>query len=87
MVNVAHTLQVFADLELIAVDIARVVKKGGSIWSLLPVLAEMLGAAKDLVAQAPLALPELKDLDAEEAGLLAKATYTLVKSVIDAAKA
>lgn len=86
IVGVVHSkrmLQDVADLAIIGVGIA---KKGISIGSLLA-LGNVLIKVRNIIVEAPQALPELADLDSQESGELAAAAYSAVKAIVNAIKA
>lgn len=74
-----NSVKFFADLSKLLVTGVQVVKLG-KFWDLLP----LLGEVKDVVVDAQGALPELKNLDAEEALQLGQAAYDCVASVVRA---
>lgn len=84
--GIDKTLSVVSELTTLAVDAIGLVKAGGGLGTILKVL-KIAGDVKDLLADVPEALPELKDIDQAEAGKLATASYGLVVAVITAMKA
>jgi hypothetical protein len=80
--GIDKTLETVADLQKLAVDGIALVKSGpigfGSLGRLFVILSDI----KELANDAQAAMPELKDVDATEAGRVAAATYTLVKAVM-----
>lgn len=86
MLGVEKTLQVFDDLGEIAVSAVSIGKKGVS-FSAFGDLLKVLGAGKELIQDAPAALPELMELDQAESAKIGQAAYVLVKKIIDAVKA
>lgn len=81
--GIEHSKKVLADLGAIAVAGIEIAKKGGGLGALKQIFV-LIEDVKGLISEAPLALPELKDVDSVEAGQLATAAYDLVKSVISA---
>jgi hypothetical protein len=87
MPGIVETLETIGDLKNLSVDGIALVKSalrgplgiGGIFTGVLKVVADV----KEL-ADAPLALPELKDLDATEAGQIGAASYVCVKAIIAA---
>ncbi len=87
MIGIAKTLETVADLKAMTVDAIRLAKaaqKGGVLsWpAIFNGVLKVGGDVKELVGDAPLALPELKDVDAAEAGQIATAAYDLVKTIV-----
>lgn len=86
--GIVKTLEVISDLKALAVDgigLAKSATRGPIGWpALLAAVVKVAGDVKDLVADAPEALPELKEVDPAEAGQLATAAYGLVKDVMAA---
>lgn len=83
MAGIARSVETIQDVGEIVVDLAVLMKHGlglGSISKLLAVLADV----KELIADAQAALPELSDVDANEAGQLAAASYTQIKRIVAA---
>lgn len=83
VVKSKEALSDLADLILIGVAAA---KSGGSMISLLPHLWAAAGKVKELIDDSQNLLPELQDVDAQEAGELAAAAYSAIKKVIDGLK-
>lgn len=83
--DVTKTLETFDDLGNIAVDGITLVKKGISFASFGAII-DLLGQVKELVADAPMALPELMDLDAAEAAQVGQAAYVVVSKIMVALK-
>lgn len=82
-VGIENTLETIQDLENVVVDGIRFAKASiglGKITAAVKVVQDVT----DLLAEAPLVLPELKDLDGEESGKIGAASYTLVKTVLAA---
>jgi hypothetical protein len=72
-----------ADIKEILLEVISLAKHGIGIGAVGQIFA-MLGQVKSIIAEAPAVLPEIKDLDGQEAGKLAEASYDLVKSMIQA---
>lgn len=79
--SIDHSKKVLADLGDMVSKIAQLVKHF-SVLKAMSELKAMESDMKDLFAQAPLALPELKDLDAQSAVQLAEAAYVMVQEVL-----
>jgi hypothetical protein len=86
-VGIDKTLKTVADLQKLAVDGISLVKAGPIGFGSLARLFGILSDIKDVANDAQGALPELKDVDAVEAGQLAAAAYVLVKAVMVAVAA
>jgi hypothetical protein len=82
-VGIDNTLKVLADLQIVSCDLIKVLKKGVGLGS-LKVLLGMLDEIKSIAVNAPKALPELNDIDKDEAGRIASASYVLVRAIIAA---
>lgn len=89
--GVAKTLEVISDLTELAVDgigLAKAASRGAlGLPALFAGVVKVASDVKELVSDAPLALPELKDVDQAEAGQLATASYGMVLRVLAAIKA
>lgn len=83
MLGIQHSKQVIADLGKLAVDGIALVKKSSGLGEIRAVLA-LMGDFKALVSDARSALPELKELDAQEAAQLAEQSYEAVRAVVAA---
>lgn len=88
MLGIVKTLETVADVKAMAIDAIRLAKaaqRGGVLsWPAIFNGVLKIGSdVKELVGDAPLALPELKDVDATEAGTIATAAYDLVKAVVN----
>lgn len=83
MTGIVKTLQTIADMEKLAIDVIDIIKDGSVSFSDIPKLFDLFGALKDLVVDAPQALPELSDLDALEVGQIGAAAYSLIKTIVD----
>lgn len=92
-VGIEKSLEVFADLQLLAVsgvELAKEFRHGVGLGALLGSLGKLKDLAKsveELLKDVPAALPELLDLDAAESAKVGAAAYELVKKVVDAVKA
>ena len=85
MAGIDKTLEVFDDLGNLAAAGVRIAKSGLGIASFGQIL-KVLENVKELLQDAPLALPELMDLDAVESAKLGQAAYGMVKKVMEAVK-
>lgn len=83
--GIQKTKETIEDLTKIAVAGVEIAKDGLGIGSFLKVVG-LLNVVKELVVDAPLALPELADLDAAESAEIGAAAYNMVKSIILAIK-
>lgn len=81
--DIQKTLETIGDAGSISVDIISLAK-GGLKLSTFTVVLDLLGNLKELVGDAPLALPELTDLDAGESAQLGAAAYDTVKKIMAA---
>lgn len=86
---ITQTLKTLADLQAVVVGAVKMAKdaKVGGFGSWATLLSDVMRVATDvktIVTDAPGALPELKDVDGEEAGQIATAAYECVKAVIAA---
>lgn len=84
MVGIEKTLATIGDLQKLAVDGIKLAKSGPFGLGLFTGVLKVVGDIKDLVTDAPFALPELKDLDGAESAQLGAAAYGLVTAVIGA---
>jgi len=84
MKDVVVTKQLLQSCGDLALFVASAVKKGWKTSDLFK-LVQMGSAIMDLVQQGKDLLPELKDIDAKEAGQLVEHTCKLVKDVYDVA--
>jgi hypothetical protein len=88
MSGIVSTLKTIAAIQSISIDAIKTAKDatGGpfKIVKLLGDVARIGDDVKELVADAPAALPELKDIDASEAGQIAEASFGLVKAILAA---
>ncbi len=87
MAGIDKTLETFSDLSKLSVDVIAVIKSGGITFGSLPKILSMVSEISELMKDAPAALPELQDLDMNEAGQVGAAAFALVKSVIQAVAA
>lgn len=81
MLSIDHSKKMIMDLGKLVGDGVQIVKHGvglGSIYQIFQVIADV----KELIMEAPHALPELRDIDSQEAGELASAAYEMVKHII-----
>lgn len=83
--DVQNSLKVMADVSNIAVDAITLVKKGFNFGSFGAII-DMLLQGKNLMVDAPLAWPELKDIDPQEAAQLGAAAYDMTAKIILALK-
>lgn len=87
MAGIDKTIETFSDLGKLSSDLIAIVKAGGFKLSVLPSILDLAKQVGELVADAPSAIPELKDLDAAEAAQVGAAAFELVKSLISALSA
>ncbi len=91
-VGIEKSLEVFSDLGLMAVSgvqIAKSFKNGIGIGTILGSMTQLVALGKsveELVKDLPAALPELVDLDGQEAARIGQAAYDLVRKVLEAVK-
>lgn len=81
--GIDKTLETLDDVGELVADAVTLVKRGVGLGS-LPRLLEILRDVQALAEDAPAALPELKDVDAVEAGRIATSAYTQVKKIVAA---
>ncbi len=84
MADIQNCVAVIDDLEKVCLDIVGVVKAGGGWFAVLGAVFTIANDAKDIVARAPALLPEVKDIDPTEAGVLTQKAYELVLNVLKA---
>ncbi len=80
VVGIDHSKKVLAELGEMAVDLVDVAKHGKS----LKVIWDLFEKGKDLMKEASKSLPEVKDLQADEAKELVELAYKVVKDVVAA---
>ncbi len=83
VLGVDNSKRVLVELGQVAVGGILIIKKGIGLNSISKLLA-MAGDVKELIALAPKALPELKDVDAKESGELAEVAYAVVRDIVNA---
>lgn len=83
MSGIQNSLQVMADLQALVLNVADLVKHH-SLIEIFKKLGPIEAAAKDLVKEGPLALPELKSMNADDVAQLSRAAYLLVQAVVAA---
>lgn len=86
-VGIQKSLETLESIGNLSVDAIAIVKAGGFKLSVLPKILDALNQINELVKDAPAALPELADIDAQEAAQLGAASFALVKKVIVAISA
>lgn len=79
--GIDNTLQVLDALKTLAIEAIDVAQKGVGLRS-LGALMEIAKQAKTLANAARSAIPELGDLDADEAAKLASASFNGVKEIL-----
>lgn len=90
-VGITRTLEVMEELGTMAaigVTLAKDFKGGTGLGAVLrnaDKIMSLAAAMTELIADLPAALPELRDLDAQEAAQLSTATYAMVRKIIAAA--
>ena len=93
MAGIDKSLEVFADLTVLAVsgvEIAKSCRHGIGISVILGSFGRLVSLGKsveELIKDLPAALPELCDLDGAESARIGQAAYDLVKRVLEAVKA
>lgn len=83
MMGVEKTKEVFADLQAIVVDAIKISKSGMNVFSSMSNIVALMGDIKKLAVDAPQALPELMDLDQDEAAQVGQAAYVCFKRIFD----
>jgi hypothetical protein len=81
--GVQKSLEVITDVEVLVVEVVDLLKSGVSLSKFGKILT-IVGVVQELVADAKEALPELKEVDAAEAGKLAEASYKAVQKIVQA---
>lgn len=79
--GVAHSKKVIADMQSLCLDGIELVQHY-SLFHAMGKIGSIVSNVKDLIEQSKEALPELKDLNAQEAGELASAAYTMVRAIV-----
>ncbi len=83
--SVLKTIADLQDLAIHGIDLAKAASGGPfALGAILAGVVKLAGDVKDLVADAPMALPEMADLDSAEVGKLGSASYDCVKAVLAA---
>lgn len=82
VVSAIKTIEVVSELVVDVVDLL----KGGLLGKVSKVV-ELVQDVTGLVAAAPDALPELLELDAEDAAKIGEASYRAVKKIVEKLKA
>lgn len=80
-VSIDKTLETIDDVGKLMIDVVALMRSGVSRASLGRARA-IVGDLCELASDAPAALPELADLDSDEAIRLGGAAYTLVKKIL-----
>ena len=88
--GIERTLEVIeslGEMAVVGVTVAKAVQGGGfiSVIRAADKLAAMGMAVQELIKDVPAALPEMRDVDAQEAAKLGAAAYKVVVRVIAAA--
>lgn len=84
--GVDHTKKTLLALGELTCDVISIVRDGAGFGSIKKAF-EVLSEAKILIQEAPLALPELADLDAKECADLGAIAYSTVKRIVESIKA
>jgi hypothetical protein len=85
--DVQKSLEVIDDLGELVADAAALIKSGAPLGlETFKKVFELAMDLKELAADAPDALPELKDLDANEVGQLGAAAFSAVGKILAALK-
>ena len=83
MVGIVETRKAFLGIAELAADAISLVRNGIGFGSFAKIL-EILSDIKVLAEAAQKALPELMDIDEEEAGELATAAYQAIRRILEA---
>ncbi len=85
-IGIDKTLETISDLTSLGINaiyLAKAATRGVLGWGqILAGVVKVAGDVKELVADAPSALPELKDLDSAEMGVIGSAAYDAVKAIV-----
>lgn len=81
MAGIDKTLETLEDVGELVVDVVDLVKRGVGIGS-LGRLFEVVRVLTEVGRDAPMALPELTDVDSAEAGRIASAAYVQIKRIV-----
>ena len=82
--GIEKTIEFIEKATRLVIDILTLIK-GGFGWSSATKLIGLLGKVKDLLVGAKAVLPELKDLDGQEAVELGAAAYEAITKIVSAA--
>lgn len=82
--GISNSIETLEDLERAILPIIDLVKTWPNIK--IGLIFDVIRDIKDFVDQLNLCLPELKDIDAQEAGILMQKSYQMVKNLIEKAK-
>lgn len=86
VLGIDHTKKVVLSIGALVVQGVGIAKNGVGLTT-LPKLLSILQSVKSLSSEAQAALPELKDVDANEASELVSVVYGVVKDVLVAVAA
>ncbi len=82
--GISNSIETLEDLERAILPIIDLVKTWPNIK--IGLIFDVIRDIKDFVDQLNLVLPELKDIDAQEAGILMQKSYQMVRNLIEKAK-
>lgn len=82
--GIVNSLESLEDLEQILIAAILIVRKG--VWSNLFHAIDMVKDAADLAKDLPACLPELRDIDPKEAGILVSRVYAMIEKAAVAMK-
>ncbi len=85
--GVKNSLKFFADLGDTVVDVLGVVKayQSSGLWGVMSKIAPLMAEVAVIVVDAKASLPELAELDAEEALQIGAAAYSAIQKIVAAA--
>lgn len=82
--GIDHTQRVFVELSGIVISAIEILKNGNNVFKNVGPLMSLANNARGLVIDIPSVLPELRDLDEQEALQLAHSAYDCLKGIMDA---
>lgn len=81
MPGIDHTKKTIESLSTLVTDLVSVAISGIG-FSTIPKLFQVAADIKEIASEIPQSLPELNDLDAQEAAQLGSAAYDIIKNII-----